>query len=416
MAVNEARMRRRAAALVTSVILLAMLSPGTGALAGLPDALVLDAGGVADVQVSLPLSAEIADGDVIARLDRSSDSRVSLTAGETTGTAQVVFRLLGVVPVKTMTVTVEQPRTLIPGGRSLGVALQTDGVVVVGSSDLGRTQSPARQAGIRPGDVIQSVNGQPVVGAQGLSECIDSPETVSLSVLREGAVLDVDVTPAEDPRDGAYRLGVWVRESTAGVGTLTYYDPATGGYGALGHAITDVDTGVMFPVGAGAVYQNEVVHVTRGEENAPGELTGAFFEQEVVLGGIERNTGFGVFGPAPSEMAAGGLYPEGLPVGRREEVHVGDAQILSCVEGGAVKAYDCKIEKVYDQRVPETRSMVVRITDPELLSKTGGIVQGMSGSPIVQDGKLIGAVTHVFVSDPTRGYGVYIEWMLDAAA
>lgn len=416
MAVNEARMRRRAAALVTSVILLAALSPGTGALAGLPDALVLDAGSVADVQVSLPLSAEIADGDVIARLDRSSDSQVSLTAGETTGTAQVVFRLLGVVPVKTMTVTVEQPRTLIPGGRSLGVALQTDGVVVVGSSDLGRTRSPAREAGIRPGDVIQSVNGQPVVGAQGLSECIDSPETVSLSVLREGEVLDVDVTPAEDPRDGAYRLGVWVRESTAGVGTLTYYDPATGGYGALGHAITDVDTGVMFPVGAGAVYQNEVVHVTRGEEDAPGELTGEFFEQEVVLGGIERNTGFGVFGPAPAEMAAGGLYPEGLPVGRREEVHVGDAQILSCVEGGTVKAYDCRIEKVYDQRTPETRSMVVRITDPELLSKTGGIVQGMSGSPIVQDGKLIGAVTHVFVSDPTRGYGVYIEWMLDAAA
>lgn len=409
-------MHRRAAALATSVIMLMALSPGTGALAGLPDALVLDAGGVASVQVSLPLSAEISDGDVIARLDRLSDSSVSLTAGEETGTAEVVFRLLGLVPVKTMKVTVEQPRTLIPGGRSLGVALRTDGVVVVGSSDLGSTDSPARKAGLRPGDVIRSVDGEAVTGAEGLSGQIDGSETVSLGVLRDGEEMNVDVTPAEDPRDGAYRLGVWVRESTAGVGTLTYYDPQTGGYGALGHAITDVDTGVIFPVGEGAVYENEVVHVTRGEENAPGELTGGFFEEQVVLGEIDRNTGFGVFGTAPAEMTAGGLYPEGLPVGRREEVHTGSAQLLSCVEGGTVKAYDCEIEKLYGQNAPETRSMVVRITDPELLSRTGGIVQGMSGSPIVQDGKIVGAVTHVFVSDPTRGYGVYIEWMLDAAA
>jgi len=287
--------------------------------------------------------------------------------------------------------------------------------VVVGSSDLGKTDSPAREAGILPGDVIRTIDGMAVQGAEALSKQIDDGDSVNLGVLRGDEELSIDVTPAADPRDGAYRLGVWVRESTAGVGTLTYYDPATGGYGALGHAITDVDTGVIFPVGAGAVYENEVVHVTRGEENAPGELTGAFFEDEVVLGEIDRNTGFGVFGTAPPEMAAGGLYPDGLPVGRRSEVRTGSAQILSCVEGGMVKAYDCEIEKLYGQNAPETRSMVVRITDPELLSRTGGIVQGMSGSPIVQDGKIVGAVTHVFVSDPTRGYGVYIEWMLDAA-
>jgi len=239
---------------------------------------------------------------------------------------------------------------------------------------------------------------------------------VELGVLRGDRELTIEATPAADPRDGEYRLGVWVRESTAGVGTLTYYDPESGEYGALGHAITDVDTGVMFPVGEGAVYENEVVRITRGAENAPGELTGGFFEEEVVLGGIEKNTGFGVFGSAPEEMAQGGLYPEGLPVGRRDEVHTGSAQILSCVDGGEVKAYDCEIERLYGQSEPQTRSMVVRITDQELLGRTGGIVQGMSGSPIVQDGKLVGAVTHVFVSDPTRGYGVYIEWMLDAAA
>lgn len=415
---KEERMRRRASLLLAAAAVLAVLSPQTGGLSALPDALVMDAGGVTSVEVSLPLSAEVAgdEDSVIASVNQSGRSTLSLTAGEESGTAEVVFRLLGLVPVKTMTVTVEQPRTLIPGGRSLGVALETDGVVVVGSSDLGTTDSPARKAGILPGDVIQTVDGEKVEGAEGLSGMLEGGGTVSLGVLRNGERRTVEVTPVEDPRDGAYKLGVWVRESTAGVGTLTYYDPESGEYGALGHAITDVDTGVTFPVGEGAVYENEVVRITRGAQNAPGELTGAFFEQEVVLGEIDKNTGFGVFGCADGEMSAGGLYPEGLPVGRRDEIHTGAAQILSCIDGAAVKAYDCEIEKLYSQSEPETRSMVIRITDPELLDKTGGIVQGMSGSPVIQDGKLVGAVTHVFVSDPTRGYGVYIEWMLDAAA
>ena len=413
---NETRMRQRAAVLLASVLALAVLSPGVGAMAKLPDAMVLDAGGVASVEVSLPVSAETDESGLIADIGRPTGSQLSLKAGEETGTAQVTFRLLGVVPVKTMTVTVERPRALIPGGRSLGVALETDGVVVVGSSDLGKTDSPARKAGIRPGDVIRSVDGQAVRGAEELSSGLNGPETVNVGVLRGGEEMNFEVTPAEDPRDGAYKLGVWVRESTAGVGTLTYYDPESGDYGALGHAITDVDTGVMFPVGEGAVYENEVVRITRGKENAPGELTGGFFDDEIVLGEIEKNTDFGVFGSASGDVADGGLYPDGLPVGRRDEIHTGSAQILSCIEGGEVKAYDCEIEKLYNQNRPETRSMVVRITDEELLQKTGGIVQGMSGSPIIQDGKLVGAVTHVFVSDPTRGYGVYIEWMLDAAA
>lgn len=413
----DSKMRRRLGALLAAVMLLLALSPQMGAIAKLPDALVMDAGSVAGVEVSLPLSAELAEdgGKVIATLDQTKGSAVSLTAGEETGTAQVIFRLLGLIPVKTMTVTVEQPRILVPGGKSLGVALKTSGVVVVGSSDLGKAASPARQAGILPGDVIQTVNGAPVEDAAALSSSLSNGDRAHLEVLRNGETLDFDVTPAVDPRDGAYKLGVWVRQSTAGVGTLTYYDPESEEYGALGHAITDVDTGVIFPVGEGAVYENKVVRVTRGEEGAPGELTGEFFEEEVVLGGIERNTEYGVFGSAQGGLSEDLLYPDGLPIARRDEVHTGKAQILSTIDGSAVRAYDCEIEKLYSQSSPETRSMVVHITDPELLRRTGGIVQGMSGSPILQDGRIVGAVTHVFVSDPTRGYGVYIEWMLNAA-
>ena len=413
---KEEKMRRRLAALMVAVAALSVLSPQVGAIASLPDALVLDAGSATSVQVSLPLSAEVAaGGEGIASVTGDRGSRVSVTAGEESGTAQVIFRLLGLVPVKTMTVTVEQPRVLVPGGRTLGVALKTEGVVVVGASDLGSKASPARMAGVRAGDVIQSVDGVQIGSASALSECIQNGAAVTLGVLRDGEAMDIDVAPAEDPRDGAYRLGVWVRESTAGVGTLTYYDPDSGEYGALGHAITDVDTGVAFPVGEGAVFENAIVRINRGAENAPGELTGKFFETEIELGGIERNTEFGVFGSADGEIADGSLYPEGLPVGWRDEIHTGAAQILSTIDAENVRAYDCEIEKLYSQSEPEARSMVVHITDPELLTRTGGIVQGMSGSPIIQDGKLVGAVTHVFISDPTRGYGVYLEWMLDAA-
>ena len=413
---KEEKMRRRTGWLLTALLAVAVLSPQTGAVAQLPADLVMHTGDVASVEVSAPLRAEVAGGgNVIRDVNRGGDGAVNLTAGEEAGTAEVVFRWLGLVPVRTMTVTVQEPRILIPGGRSLGVAAQTEGVVVVGSSDLGRKSSPAYAAGVRAGDVIQSVNGVPVNASEELSRRLEDGQPVRLGVVRDSEELELDVKPEIDPRDGAYRLGVWVRESTAGVGTLTYYDPETGGYGALGHPITDVDTGILFPVGEGAVYRNTVVGITPGKEGAPGELTGEFFEEETILGEIGRNTEVGIFGRGGEELGQGGLYPDGLPVATRSEVREGPAQLLTTVAGSAVRAYDCEIEKVHTYAPSRTRSMVVRITDEELLEKTGGIVQGMSGSPIIQDGKLVGAVTHVLVNDPTRGYGIFIENMLDTA-
>ena len=409
--------RRRVSTLIAAILLTGLLSPHTGAFSALPDALVLPTGGQISVDAWLPLSVEVSkqDAPVLADVKRCSGASVNLTAGETSGTTEVVFRLMGLVPVKTMTVTVEQPRILIPGGQSLGVAMRTEGVVVVGASDLGTTPSPARKAGIRPGDVIKRVDAAEIGSASELSQQLRAGKTSILEVDRQGDTLLFEVEPGIDPRDGASRLGVWVRDSTAGVGTLTYFDPADGSFGALGHAITDVDTGVQMPVGDGAVYQNEVVQITKGRKGAPGELTGAFFEEEIVVGDIDRNTEFGIFGSAESDIAGGALYPDGLPAARSDEVQTGPAQLLTTLQGQGSRAYDCEIERINTLDRDATRSMVVRITDPQLLAETGGIVQGMSGSPIIQDGKLVGAVTHVLVNDPTRGYGIFIENMLEAA-
>ena len=391
--------RRCAAAMLIAAV--ALISPGLNAVGAIPDSLVLRVGGDREIQGTLPLCAAVMAGSEVVAADRTENAALRLTAGAESGNAEVELRLLGLIPVKTVRVTVQPELRLIPGGKSLGVAVRAQGVVVVGASNLGKRVSPASAAGIRAGDVIVSVNGNEVTDSKMLSEAMAAGEEARLRVQRGDDALDISVTPEKDPRDGNYRLGVWVRENTAGVGTLTYYDPATGRYGALGHAITDVDTGSLFPVKEGAVYENSVESVTRSKEGAPGELTGGFMNNEIQLGEIG--------------LGEGGLYPDGLPVASRDEIHAGKAEILSCVDGKEVRAYECEIERVNASPERHTRTMVIHVTDPELIEKTGGIVQGMSGSPVIQDGKLIGAVTHVLIDDPTRGYGIAIESMLEAA-
>jgi len=203
-----------------------------------------------------------------------------------------------------------------------------------------------------------------------------------------------------------------VRDSTAGVGTLSFYDPDTGKYAALGHAITDGDTGSVLSVSEGQVLRAEIVAVQKGQKGAPGELKGSFLREGEVLGDIRRNSILGIYGSL-EEDAANPLYPDGLPIGLRSGVHTGAATILASVDGTGVHEYAIEITRVNPQTAPAPKSMVIRVTDERLLAATGGIVQGMSGSPIIQDGRIIGAVTHVFVSSPDQGYGVYIDWMLE---
>ena len=329
---------------------------------------------------------------------------------------EIVWSFLG-VPLKKVKVEVSQDKRLIPGGQALGVAMRTEGVLIVGVSDAAQgVESPAKAAGLQAGDVIRSVEGSTVATAEELSAAISraGAKPIHIAYQRDGQNRTALLTPYADASTGAVRLGAWVRDSTAGVGTLSFYDPDTGRYAALGHAITDGDTGAVLTVSEGKILRADVVAVQKGQKGAPGELKGSFLSDTQVLGDIRRNNILGIYGALDAPVASA-LYPEGLPIGLRSGVHTGKASILSTVDGGGVREYEIEITRVNVQSAPAPKSMVIRVTDEALLAATGGIVQGMSGSPILQDGRIIGAVTHVFVSDPAQGYGVYIDWMLGEA-
>ncbi len=411
----QRREARRVLSLMLAVAaLFALGSPGMRAFDELPDTLSLTAGSNAVLRFNLPGSVRLDAGDTMATLSRESGA-VEIQAGQQSGSANLIFRLLGILPVKTVELEVAEERTLIPGGKSVGIAIATEGLVVVGVSDLGQEISPAERAGLRAGDVITEINGAPVRTSAALSAQLAAGQAATLTVDRDGEALAVELTPETDPRDGALRIGAWVRNSTAGVGTLTFVDPESGKFGALGHAISDVDTGITLPVADGGLYESEIVQINRGERGAPGEIVGDFLSAEEQIGEVTGNGDCGIYGSNYSGDTEELPYPDGLVVGARSELHTGAAQILTTLED-EVETFDCEIERVEPEGSADTRAMVLHITDPDLIARTGGIVQGMSGSPILQDGKFIGAVTHVLVNDPTRGYGIYIGDMLEAAA
>ena len=387
-----------------AMALLCNYSPWVRKAASLPDALTLTPGQRLVVQTGLPMQAAATGGAVSVMA--SQDERMATLSAETGGQTSVTFSLLGLIPVHETRVNVVEERTLIPGGQAVGVALKTRGVLVVSDSAKGRT--------LRAGDVILSANGKTVENAKTLGQTIGQAQSdvVRLEILRAGQTINVDAAAPVDASDGRRKLGVWVRDSTAGVGTLTYIDPETGAYGALGHAIVDADTGRLLDVREGAILRASIVGVTRGQSGRAGELKGSFLKEGIQLGTLMENCEYGIYGVMrdPPENA---LYPDGLKVGSRSAVHTGAASILATVDGGGPQEYGVEIIRCFAQSEPSQKGVILRVTDERLLQKTGGIVQGMSGSPILQDGRIIGAVTHVYLSDATQGYGMYIEWMLE---
>jgi stage IV sporulation protein B len=306
---------------------------------------------------------------------------------------------------------------VIPGGQPIGVKLHTDGPLVVGFADIdtshGRQQSPAAIAGIEVGDSIMEIEGIRIEDNASITKAVNhcGEKTINIKVKRNNMEKMIQVKASATTIDGEYKLGIWVRDSTAGIGTLTFYDPDIKKFGALGHPINDVDTGSLLSIKRGAIYNAKIVSVKIGEKGKPGELRGIFSESEEI-GQLKKNTLTGIYGDV-NGVCTKGIYKEPIPVAMQNEIKEGPAKILSSINGNDVKEYDIVIEKLTHQTKANSKSMVIRITDPELLEKTGGIVQGMSGSPIIQNGKLVGAITHVFVNKPDTGYGIYIEWMLE---
>lgn len=338
---------------------------------------------------------------------------------QSAGAAELDFRLFGWIPFRRVTVSVIPPMHLIPGGHSIGVVLRSQGVMVVGYGPVhdpdGRLRHPGRAAGIEVGDVILRINGQEVGNETEAQQLVEATagRTLRLEILRRGQRLVRQVQPLQDAETGRWRLGLYVRDGAAGIGTLTFVDPVSGRYGALGHVIADSETQQPIQVRDGHIIRAAVTRIEHGEPGRPGEKVGFILEQDPAIGRIERNSPYGIFGTMLTTLE-NPLVPRSVPVGLSSQVHEGPAEIITVVSEQELERFDIEIVRV-STAAPEGKNLVVRVTDPRLLALTNGIVQGMSGSPILQDGRLVGAVTHVFVNDPTRGYGVLIEQMLREA-
>lgn len=308
---------------------------------------------------------------------------------------------LGAMKIKQVELNSSERKMLITGGMPFGIKLRTEGVMVISVN----TGSPADKAGIKPGDVISSVNGVSVHTNSEISEAVQLDAEECVIILNRGSgEMRITAEPKED--SGALRIGAWVRDSAAGIGTMTFYDPETGLFGGLGHPVSDVTTGELMPLASGEITKAEIYSVIKGVNGEAGELCGDLCENSV--GTLRANTSVGVFGELDEE-------PQGqaLPMAFRQEVKCGFATILATTNGLEPQEYSIEIEKINLCAMNGTKSMVIRITDERLLEETGGIVRGMSGSPIIQNGMLAGAVTHVFVNDPTRGYAVFAESMVE---
>lgn len=308
-----------------------------------------------------------------------------------------------------------EERTVIPGGKSIGVTLRADGVIVTELTEItdttGKITSPAKDAGIKVGDIIKSFNNAEITGVEDLISQIENTDKnqAKISLIRNKKNISVLISPKSSKEDGKMKIGAWVKDSASGIGTLTFYDPKTHFFAALGHGITDTDSGKLISIEEGKILDSTIVSVEKSKKGTPGELKGIFSENESPIGSITTNSKFGISGEMTPDFSITG---EEVEIALRSEITTGKAQIISNIEGKNTSVFDIEILRVLPQHSNSSKNMIIKITDEKLLEKTGGIVQGMSGSPIIQNGKLIGAVTHVFVNDPTRGYGVFIENML----
>jgi len=409
------------------LVCLITVSPPFQSYASFPETLHVFNGQGKELRLSMPVTAEVSvkDPDIV-QVNGSSKPSFQLNLEEPislqtykAGQTEMQLKLFGKIPFKTVKVDVVPDLKVIPGGQTIGVKIKSKGILVVGhhlvqNGEQGKV-SPGEDAKLSVGDLILEMDGQRLNDVNKVADIVQragkAKQPIRLLVQRDGQTFHTEITPVYDPSDKAYRLGIYIRDSAAGVGTLTFYAPDQKAYGALGHVITDMDTQTPIVVGGGQIVHSNVTSIDKSENGEPGEKRAVLIDEEKVLGDIRKNTDFGIFGKMYEAPEYAGMK-EAIPVAFADEVKEGPAHIFTVVNGQKVEKFDIEIVHVSKQTFPATKGMIIKITDPRLIDKTGGIVQGMSGSPIIQNGKLIGAVTHVFVNDPTSGYGCFIEWML----
>ena len=389
-----------------AVVLAAVLFLGLTVSAHFPNEYKVTSAEPIEMEYTLPVEVKPAVNDemIEAALSQSQPQNVKSN-----------LMLFNLIPIKEVNVQVVQEKEVIPCGIPFGIKMFTEGVVVVGMADV-KTDSgncnPAKDAGLKTGDVILSIDNCQVNTNEEVSKRILNcqGQKLILCVRRSNVTFTTELTPVKSAADQSYKAGLWVRDSSAGIGTLTFYDADQGTFAGLGHGICDVDTGEILPLLNGEIVTAAISGVTKGVKGTPGELRG-YFSDNRAIGNLYANLETGVYG----SMLRQPVSNQAVPVAMKQEVKPGEAQVLTTIDGVTPAYYSIEIERVNYKENQPTKNMVIRITDSRLLENTGGIVQGMSGSPIIQNGKLIGAVTHVLVNDPARGYAIFAENMLEVS-
>lgn len=409
------------------ILFIAIISPFAASTIYIPQEIKIIEGREHQFKFNLPLQANIkAQGQGVLKVNNKpiGEEKVNINLGKpfsiqsnSKGTLDVQLKLLGILPLKTLKVDVISPMEVVPCGMTVGVNVETDGIMVLGTGNIhgidGKVYEPCKGI-LEAGDLILKINGKNLNNKQELIDFIEKngEKEFKIVIKRHNELFESSIKAIKSKEDNTLKIGAWVRDQTQGIGTITYYNPSNKSFGALGHGITDVDTKKLMPIKKGKIMKAEITSIKKGQKGIPGELTGPIFDsEESRLGIIKLNTSQGVFGKIRDEKIK--LLPgETVPIALQHEISEGEAVIRSNISGDCIEEFKIYIQKVSNFQQDLSKGLIIKIIDPRLLDKTNGIVQGMSGSPILQNGKLIGAVTHVFVQDPTKGYGIFIESML----
>lgn len=387
-------------------------------ISSLPDNIIMFKGEKLNINTLLGINVKtqeknIANTENLDTIQASSNWNID---DEYTGKVNLSVNIFG-INVKDITVNVLETTEVVPLGELVGLKLYTNGVLVVGMSEISgldkNKYKPYENTGILEGDMIVEINEKTVTNTTELIECVNNSKgkEISIKYIRDGEILETNIKPVETAKDD-YKIGLWVRDAAAGVGTISFYEPSSGLFASLGHGIIDVDTEKLLDISTGEFVTTNIVSIVKGEKGSPGKIQGSV-ENQKTIGEVYKNTEFGVFGKLSNTSVLNEDLSKTVKVASRNEIKTGKATIMCTIENNQKKEYEVEIEKIYINNNTDNKSMVLKITDEQLLEKTGGIIQGMSGSPIMQNGRLIGVLTHVLVSNPTVGYGVFADLMVE---